>query len=390
MGRLQWRWMLPAIVLLATGCDKNANKKPDPTKGVVAGIVICADTGKPARFATVNLTPVPVKHADPQDAPPLAPVATMDTGLDGRFRIEAVPAGDYYAFATLKGYLDPERGIDFGKVNSNVTTSEQEQAAIEQWKNQLTRVKVQVRRTSEIFIELKRAAEITGTVSFDDGSPAIGMHFQLFRKTEKKDWSVVGLPLLGNWTIDEASDSHGHYAVVDLEAGEYIVCAMMPIDSEDVAPRICLGNVFRKKNATPLKVSEGETARDADIVIPLSGMHTVSGHVEAATDGHAPSQATVTLLYADNREPARKTPIDKDGSFSFEYVAEDNYVLRVSDAEDAAEENNSAGESGTQSGKTTAPQSARKYLDRDMPLHVLSNMSDVDVPLTDAAHANPQ
>ena len=257
MGRLQWRWMLPAIVLLATGCDKNANKKPDPTKGAVAGIVICSDSGKPARFATVSLTPMPVKHADPQDAPPLAPVATMDTGLDGRFRMEAVPPGNYYAFATLKGYLDPERGIDFGKISSNGTTSEQEQAAIEQWKNQLTRVKVQVRRTSEISIEVKRAAEITGTVSFDDGSPAIGMHFQLFRKTEKKDWSVVGLPLLGNWTIDEASDSHGHYAVVDLEAGEYIVCAMMPIDSEDVAPRICLGNVFRKKNATPLKVKRG-------------------------------------------------------------------------------------------------------------------------------------
>ncbi len=66
--RLQWAWILPVIVLLAAGCDKNANKKPDPTKGAVAGIVICADTGKPARFATVNLTPVPVKHADPQDS----------------------------------------------------------------------------------------------------------------------------------------------------------------------------------------------------------------------------------------------------------------------------------------------------------------------------------
>jgi hypothetical protein len=207
--RLQWVWMLPVIVLLAAGCDKNANKKPDPTKGAVAGIVLCADTGKPARFATVNLTSVPVKHADPQDQPPLAPVAAMDTGLDGRFRMEAVPPGDYYAFATLKGYLDPERGIDFGKVSSKGTTSAQEQDAIEQWKDQLIEVKVQLRRTSEISIELKRAAEIDGTVSFDDGSPAIGMHFQLFRKNAKRAWGIVGLPLLGSWTIEEASDSHG-------------------------------------------------------------------------------------------------------------------------------------------------------------------------------------
>jgi hypothetical protein len=389
LARLQWLWALPTL-LLAAGCDKNANKKPDPTKGAVTGIVICADTGKPARFATVSLTPVPVKHADPQDQPPLAPVATMDTGLDGRFRMEAVPPGDYYAFATLKGYLDPERGIDFGKIGSKGTTSEQEQDAIEQWKDQLIEVKVQLRRTPEISIELKRAAEIDGTVTFDDGSPAIGMHFQLFRKNAKKGWSVVGLPLLSSWTIEEASDSHGRYAVDDLEAGEYIVCAMMPIDSEDVAPRVCMGNVFRRKNATPLKVGEGETAHGADIVIPLSGMHTVSGHIEAVADGHAPSQATVTLLFADDRETARKTPMDKDGSFSFEYVPEDNYILRVSDAEDAGEENSSDGDSAAAPGKSVVPTAARKYLDRSMSLHVLSDMTDVIVSLTDAAAAKQQ
>jgi hypothetical protein len=389
LARWKTLWILAVACLLAAGCDKKANKKPDPTKGAVAGIVICADTGKPARFATVNLTPVPVKHADLQDAPPLAAVATIDTGLDGRFRMEAVPPGDYYAFATLKGYLDPERGIDFGKVSDKGTTSEQEQAAIDQWKDQLTEVKVHVRRTSEISIELKHAAEIDGTVSFDDGSPAIGMHFQLFRKNAKKEWSAVGLPLFGSWSIEDASDSHGHFALDDLAPGEYIVCAMMPIDSEDVAPRVCMGNVFRKKNATLLKVGEGETVRGADIVIPLSGMHTVAGHVEAAADGHVPSQANVALFYADDREPARKTPMDKDGSFSFEYVPEDNYILRVSDAEDAADESSAGGDSEAAPAKNTAT-AARKYLGREMALHVMSDMTDVDVALTNAAAAKPQ
>jgi hypothetical protein len=388
--RLQWVWALPVMVLLASGCDKNANKKPDPTKGAVTGIVICGDTGKPARFAQVNLTPVPVKHEGLSDAPPMAPVAGINTGIDGRFRMEAVPAGDYYAFATLDGYLDPERGIDFGTVSEKGTTSEQEHEAIKQWKDQLIEVKVSVRRVSEVSIELHRAAEIDGTVSFDDGSPAIGMHFQLFRRNAKKAWSTVGLQLLGSWSIESTSDSHGHYAVDGLQQGEYIVCAMMPIDSEGVAPRVCLGNVFRRKNATPLKVGEGETAHGADIVIPLSGMHTVAGHIEAAADGRAPSQATITLLYADDREPARKAPMDKDGSFSFEYVPEDNYILRVSDAEDAGAENGSDSDSAAASGETSAPRVARKYLGREMPLHVLSDMTDVDVPLTDAAAAKPQ
>lgn len=387
MSRLHWPWLCAAAVLVV-GCDKRASK-PDPTKGVVAGVVICGDSGKPTRFAQVSLTPVPAKHAELSDAPPLTPVAVINTGLDGRFRMEAIPPGDYYAFGTLDGYLDPERGIDFGKVTAKGTTSEQELDAIEQWKDQLIEVKVAVHRVSEVTIELHRAAAIEGTVNYDDGSPAIGMHFQLFRKNAKKEWSAVGLPLLSNWTLDTTSDSHGHYAVDDLEAGEYTVCAMMPLDSEDVAPRVCVGNVFRRKNASTVKVSDGETVRGIDIEIPLSGLHTISGHVEAGADGHAPSQATVTLLYADDREPARKTAMDKDGTFLFEYVPEDNYILRVTDAQDTIDENNGS-DQGDGPGKSANPQVARHYQTKEMPVRVQSDMKDLDVPLTDESAAKPQ
>ena len=367
MGRLQLLWVA-AAVLFAIGCEKRSNK-PDPTKGVVSGVVICADTAKPARFATVSLTPIPRTHAEPSDDPPLAPVATILTGLDGRFRMEAVPPGEYYAFGTLDGYLDPMRGIDFGQIREKGTTTEQEVAAVKQWKENLVTVKVAVRRVSEISIELRRAAEIGGTVTFDDGSPAIGMHFQLFRKNPKKEWNSVGLPLFNNWAISSTSDSHGRYTVENLGAGEYIVCAMMPIDSEDIAPRVCMGNVLRRKSATSIKVSEGELAPGADIVIPISGLRSVGGRVEAVVDGHAPSHATVTLLYADDHEQARKATTDSDGSFRFEYVPEDSYILRVSDAKDEAE-----GEG-----------SERLYSDKETPLHVRSDLNDVNILLTRAA-----
>ncbi|WP_109485513.1 MSCRAMM family protein [Occallatibacter savannae] len=366
MERLQLLWIAVPLVLLA-GCEKRSNK-PDPTKGVVSGLVICADTAKPARFATVNLTPIPQIHSEPNDDPPLAPVATIQTGLDGRFRMEAVPPGEYYAFGTLDGYLDPMRGLDFGQISAKGTTSEQEWAAVKQWKENLTAVKVAVRRVSEITIQLRRAAEIEGTVSFDDGSPAIGMRFQLFRKNANKEWGPVGLPLFNNWAIDTTSDSHGHYAVENLAAGEYIVCALMPIDSEDIAPRVCLGNVLRRKAANSIKVSEGEVEHGADIVIPVSGLRTVGGRVEAVEDGHAPSHATVTLLYADDHEQARTASIDNDGSFRFEYVPEDSYVLRVGGAKDDAEEGTGRGE--------------RLYLEKEMPLRVHSDVNDVNILLT--------
>jgi hypothetical protein len=386
--RLDSLWILAAIVV-AVGCNKHPNK-PDPTKGAVDGIVICSDTGKPARFAQVSLTPVPVKHDEPSDEPPLTPIEQIDTGLDGRFRIEAIPPGNYYAFGTLDGYLDPQRGIDFGKVTAKGTTSEQEQDAIEQWKDQLVEVKVALNRVSEITISLHRAAAIEGTVTYDDGSPAIGMHFQLLRKNAKKEWGAVGLPLLSNWTLDAKSDSHGHYAVDDLEAGEYIVCAMMPLDSEDVAPRVCNGNVFRRKDAAIVKVNDGETVHGIDIEIPLSGLHTVSGRVESVTDGHPPSQATVTLLYADDRETARKTTTESDGSFQYEYVPEGNYILRVSDANDPAEGTGNSDQSDIPAKNGPAQVAARRYQAKELPLHVQSDMKELDVPLLDEAAPKPQ
>lgn len=363
MERLQLLLIALPLVLVA-GCEKRSNK-PDPTKGAVSGIAICADTAKPARFATVSLTPVPKPHSEPSDDPPLAPVASIQTGLDGRFRMEAVPPGEYYAFGTLDGYLDPMRGLDFEQIRERGTTTEQEIAAIHQWRDNLVPVKVAVRRVSEITIELRRAAEIGGTVSFDDGSPAIGIRFQLLRKNAKSEWGAVGLPLFNNWAIDSTSDSHGHYTVENLAAGEYIVCALMPIDSEDIAPRVCLGNVLRRKAATSIKVTEGEVARGADIVIPVSGLRTVSGRVEAVEDGHAVSHATVTLMYADDREQARRASLDSDGIFRFEYVPEDSYILRVSEAKDDAE-----GEG-----------SERAYSEKEMHLHVRSDTTDLNVML---------
>jgi hypothetical protein len=371
MARLQLLWIV-ALVFLLAGCEKRSNK-PDPTKGVVSGMVICGDTAKPARFATVSLAPIPKAHSEPSPDPPLARAETIQTGLDGRFRMEAVPPGEYYAFGTLDGYLDPMRGIDFGEISEKGTTAEQEAAAVQQWKENLVTVKVAVRRVSEIAIELRRAAEIGGNVSFDDGSPAIGMHFQLFRKTPKKEWNSVGLPLFNNWTINSTSDSHGNYALDNLAAGEYIVCAMMPIDSEDVAPRVCLGNVFRRKAATSMKVSEGEIAHGADIVIPISGLRSIAGHVEAVQDGHALSHATVTLLYADDREQARKGTIDNDGTFRFEYVPEDSYLLRISGGKD-----DTGGEESESRPQPT-------YSDKEIALHVHSDLSDVNVALTRAA-----
>ena len=387
MARLRWLSILPIACLLLAGCNKFQHKKPDPTKGVVTGVVLCSDTGKPARFATVILTAVPKKGEKSDDADPLPAAETTVTDLDGRFRLEAVQPGHYYAFATLEGYLNPEFALDPDKLKSLSTGWEQRNYSIAQWKDHLTEVTVGVRRVSEVSIQIERAAEIAGTVTFDDGSPAIGMHFQLFRRTEKGAWTDVGLALMDSWTIHALSDSHGRFSLTNLPEGEYAVCALMPADEESAAPRVCLGDVFRRKNAKTVKVGAGETAAGIDIEIPLSGLHAVSGAVTALADGHPIKHGTVRLLYADDREKARETALLEDGSYSLEYVPEDKYILQVSDAQDE-EQNAAVTGQGDAQKETAPPPPVRRYADKEIPLTVLNNMEDFNIALPAAAPAD--
>jgi hypothetical protein len=380
LARLRWLSILPVACLCLAGCNKFQHKKPDPTKGVVTGVVLCSDTGKPARFATVILTAAPKKGEKSDDSDPLPAAETTITDLDGRFRLEAVQPGHYYAFATLEGYLDPEFALDPDKLKSLSAGWEQRNYSIEQWKDHLTEVTVGVHRISEVSIQIERAAEIDGTVTFDDGTPAIGMHFQLFRKTEKGAFTDVGLALMDSWTIHALSDSHGRFSLTNLPAGEYTVCALMPADEESAAPCICLGKVFRRKDAKTVKVGAGETATGIDIEIPLSGLHTVSGTVTALADGHPLNHGTVRLLYADDREKTRETSLLEDGSYSMDYVPEGKYILQVSGAQDEEQKVVATGQGDTQQ-ETAQTVPVRTYADKELPLTVLNDTEDFNIAL---------
>jgi hypothetical protein len=355
--------------MFLTGCNKHPAKKPDPTKGVVTGIVLCADTGKPARFANVALSAAPKADEKNEQGDPLPATESTTTDLEGRFRIEAVEPGRYFAFATLDGYLDPSLGLDRDKLKSMSNDKEQHQYSIDEWKDHLTEVTIAVHRVSDVSIQIERGAEIDGTVTFDDGSPAIGMRFQLFRKSEKNGWSGVGFPLFDSWSLRAVTDSHGHFSITNLLAGEYAVCTLLPAEAEEASPRVCLGNTLRRKDAGTVKVKAGEIAAGVDIIIPLSGLHTVAGVVTALADGHPVGQGKARLLYADDREQARESAIAEDGSFSFEYVPEGKFIVQVAEAADG--------------GEVAPGENKRHYADKELPVTVLGDVDDVAITLAD-------
>jgi hypothetical protein len=386
---LSWRhslWIPLTAVLFVCGCSNDKARKPDPTKGAVSGVALCADTGKPARFATVTLSAAPKKGTKLEGGDPLPAAASTVTDLDGKFRIEAVDPGKYYLFATLEGYLDPERGIDFARLAEMPDDRARNLDAIEQWKDRLVEVDVRVNRASEAALSLQRGAEIGGTVTFDDNAPAIGMHFQLFRRSEKDQWTEVGVALFRGWSIEATSDGHGRFNIGNLPAGEYSLCALMPAESQDAAPRVCLGDTFRRKKAETVKVQAGEIATGVDIEIPLSGMHTVAGTVTALPDGHPLGRGTAQLLYADDRELARKAAIQEDGGFSFAYVPEDKYILQIAGAQDAEPQNPDPKDGGTAPADSpaaaTAASAVRHYADKEIPVDVQGETTDLGIALT--------
>jgi hypothetical protein len=389
----RWRrlFALAMLCVVVAGC-RNPHKKPDATKGVVTGVVICADTGKPARFATVILTAIPKKDDKVDGGDLLSAAENTVTDLDGRFRIEAVEPGRYYAYATLEGYLDPVRNIDVAKAMAEPDDRRRALNAIEQWKDHMVEVTVGVHKISDVSLEMERGAEIHGTVNFDDGSPAIGMHFELLRKAGE-GWSPVAGEPGAQWSFDEVSDGHGLYGVSNLPAGEYRVCTLMPADAQVSAGRVCLGNTFRAKNAKSVKVAAGESISGVDIEIPLSGLHSVGGTVTVLADGHSPAKGTVRLLYADDRQLVRETAIFDDGSFSFAYVPEDKYILQVTGAQDAdkaapAADTKAAGKETVDA--TDVPAPGRSYADKELPLMVKDDISDLRVQLGEPAKAaNP-
>lgn len=391
MVRLRCLPVLFIVCLCLAGCGKHPPKKPDPTKGAVEGTVILGDSGKPARFATVTLTAAPTKNWKLEEDNPLPVVDSIQTDLDGHFRLEAVDPGRYYVFATIEGYLDPARGIDFAHLETLSSDRERTLDALNQWKDQLIEVNVHVGHSSRANISLTRAAEIGGTVIFDDGAPAIGIRFQLFRKTSQKQWTGVGLALYDGWSLPVTSDSRGRYLISNLSAGEYIVCAAMPTDTQDASTHVCLGDTFRRRDAKSIKVQTGESASGADITIPLSGLHTLSGVVTALADNQPIARGTVRLLYADDREKARETTLIEDGSFYFAYVPQGSYILAISDAADAEPENAdksaapSSASGSTSSGSTGSGSTGsvpRHYVNKEMPLVVADqDLDDISLSL---------
>jgi len=351
-------WALLAFSVSAVA-QQAAPASPATLTGQVMGHVVCGDTNQPARFATVQLigehppaspifdTEAMAKDPDFEKSIGKAMAAVMKggnsnlsavTALDGAFTMEKVPPGNYWVVAQFAGYLSPLSQL------SPIERAKASSDALKAVQSSAEKIEIQPNVSVRVDIRLERGASISGTIRYDDGSPAPGVTPMLITLDKDGKWKDMGVIS----TIPASSDDQGHYRISGLLPGKYAVKATLPTTQVSVGlgalPSVHTslgdmllvhsGGALHQKDIKPVEVSSGDDVNGIDVVFPIDNLHSVAGSVVAKTDSHAVNSGWVSLEETDTKVQVRGASIEQDGTFRLNYVLEGQYILKVAGAAD--------------------------------------------------------
>lgn len=391
--------VLLEVLLIATGsalAQSTAPPKATPT-GVVTGHVFCGDTNGPARLATVMLEPSEAidGYISGSKNGVTAHLSGVQTLPDGSFAVSHVAPGSYYVFATEPGYVSPLATLGV----TSEQLSKPDKAIKEEIARVVPRVVVQTGAPASVDVTLQRGAAVSGTVLYDDGSPAAGLRIELLvKKKEQKqgghdEWVVPREGPLQD-TPSANTDDRGTFRISGLPAREYLLDVELHVGKTnyDISPGasassqdsdyqipIYSGSKLRSGDATPFTLKPGEERPGEDITVPLGKLHSVAGSVVAARDGHTINGGTVTLLHADDRSELASIKLARnDTSWTLSFVPEGDYILRVTDGADLEYEE-IANQPGSMPASYFKAHTTHHYASGEQPLHVDGELSGLTV-----------
>jgi hypothetical protein len=355
------RLLIFALVCAAPFAGAQQPTTPPPS-GTVTGHVTCGDTQRPARFAQVMLFAVPTTAAAPMD-----PNAKMDdaaiaaamksamsgmnnmvmtqTGLDGSYSAASVAPGDYYVFATVAGYVQPnamvQAALDAGADPKKPIPG-------------IPMVHVVADRSVSSDVTMQRGGAISGKVVWDDGSPAT--HVVLTAESTKSqtkplppEFSMLMMSSALAGSLALISDDLGNYRIAGLAPGEYRLKATLQVSMnlnmqgggmnlarmmQDKPLIIYAPSTLHKSQAAALTVKAGDELRDQIVTLNLGGMHSVSGSITSVEDHHGINSASIELTDVSDKDVVRSAGVDASGNFSVSFVPPGTYNMEVSDAAD--------------------------------------------------------
>ena len=297
-----------------------------------------------------------------------------------------MPLGSYYVIVAKAGYLSPRPDDDDSDDVEPQPPAGQPPVVI-------PRVDVQADQTAGIDIRLERGAAISGTVRFDDGSPASGVGIMVLHRKKDK-W----VPSTGHgFAMQRPAHQQtmlGHYRVGGLRDRDYLVMAMLSrtdLESrgghdtglsgvERSTLRIYSGDTPHISDAVPVKLGAGEEHSGEDITIPLSKFHSISGVVTAAGDGHSINSGHLSIEDPKDKETVVDAELGSDGTFHLEGVPEGSYTLYVRDPRDQQFQEVSVGNQQT---IITSEKTLHQYGDLEQALKVEGDIPSLVLTVTE-------
>ena len=394
--RMRWTILLALLPTIVLAQSPTTSPPPRPEDlGTVTGHITCADTQRPARLASARLVPADTKPS--KDAKPGfldnygSMLPAVQTDLTGGYTIPNVRPGQYYLRVDLLGYVIPL--LDFRQDQLASPTPEVQQ----RMQRELQVLNVAPHSTLTADVTLHRGASISGTVSFDDGSPAIGLTARALGRNAKGEFTEQ---LCGSGS--SRVDDHGHYRFESLPEGEYIVEASLDLTHQEFSTEpmadghmvqtvmikflfslpVYSGNTIRRKDAATIKLDAGQETSGIDITIPVGQLHEVSGTL-LAKDGHTINGGNISLLFADDRSVFVGVEVNNDdGTFRFAFVPGGNYILSVEGAKDVGHVEVPNAPGATSATHTEHP-TLHTYANLERPLTVQTDIQSLNLTLPD-------
>jgi hypothetical protein len=261
-----------ALVLLVSGHPDAARQTPQQpaaaATAVVSGVLVAADNGEPVRKAEVRLASA---------SPRLTRTTTSDG--QGRWAVDALPAGEYALSATRPGYVETVYGARSpGRAGRG------------------TPIRVAAgQRIDDLSLSMPRAGVISGIVSDEYGDPAYNVPVRALRYAYENGERIVRAA--GNATTDDL----GAYRIPNLEPGEYLVSAV-PRDTVAAA-------AARAESIRRMQADREASARAGD----QEARAAVATMAEARREGRMPPPVSrvgyVPMYYPGAVLPAAAAPV---------------------------------------------------------------------------------
>jgi hypothetical protein len=327
--RASW-WIGVSCGLLLGGVALQAQQQagaPAPTASVT-GTVIFGDTQRPARFVQVDLQAIPSASAsnDNRGRGFGGGGGFARTGLDGTFAIANVAPGDYWVLATAPGYVS-ERTLLQAGVNAGATAAD--------LMTQMPTVHVSTSGSGSITLTLVRGAALSGRLQWEDGSPATGVDVVADPAVTPAALPAPLNSLRAYSTTRATTDDRGAFRLLGLASGDYVLEVQLHPTVQFGGGgrgyanmiRVYAPGVFRKADAKPITIKAGDERDDLRMVLNLSKLRTVSGHVNSAVAGFNVLSGRVSLVDTTDATVQLSGTINASGDFSILYVPAGTYTL---------------------------------------------------------------